>query len=114
MDHFNKSLSKIQIEPSASSLKNVISSIQINVTENWLKSPFVAALLKPLIKYNLKKGDRGNYMVYLNDMAEERKQLGINNVGLGWVHLVDRNGKVRWQANGEPKQVYFLKTYCIA
>jgi hypothetical protein len=47
-------------------------------------------------------------MVYLKSMTEERKQMGITNMGLGWVHLVDKNGRIRWQANGIPKKVVFI------
>jgi ATP10 protein len=36
------------------------------------------------------------------DLRNEQKMMGLTNIGLGWVHLVDKEGKIRWQAHGIP------------
>lgn len=73
------------------------------MNENWLKGP-IAKLYAPYIQWKTPKEHQGRYMWIYKDIKSERKILGLENMGLGWVHLVDSAGRVRWQANGIPNE----------
>lgn len=39
-------------------------------------------------------------MIVHEDLLEKRNSIGMENNVLGWVHLVDQLGYVRWSAHG--------------
>ena len=49
-------------------------------------------------------------MMYYQEMSKESARIGMSNLGLGWLHLVDQYGRIRWQAHGvpEPKELESL------
>lgn len=56
--------------------------------------------MKPFIRLGLPKEQRETYLFCMQDLTEERNVIGMKNSALGWVNLVDRQGRIRWQAHG--------------
>jgi hypothetical protein len=72
---------------------------QINVEENKFKVP-VVWMLRPFFRASIPKELRSHYYTLYENISDQRKKLGMTNAVLGWVNLVDRHGKIRWQAHG--------------
>jgi hypothetical protein len=41
--------------------------------------------------------------MHYGEIKDARRAVGMTNRLLGWVNLVDSNGKIRWQAHGFAK-----------
>lgn len=69
----------------------------------------VYRLMAPIITRNLRgslsQEAQKSTWLYLGDLgAAERDALGITNLLVGYVYLVDGEGRVRWRAHGEPTE----------
>ena len=47
---------------------------------------------------------QGSYLVHYGSVFDERQKVGMTNNIIGWVNLVDSQGRIRWQANGLAKE----------
>jgi hypothetical protein len=72
---------------------------EINVNEQTAKSPIVR-MITPYLRWKMPKEDRKRYMMINQPIAEQRRSIGMENQILGWVHLCDEFGFIRWQAHG--------------
>ncbi|KAJ3161385.1 Mitochondrial ATPase complex subunit atp10 [Geranomyces michiganensis] len=77
--------------------------VQMNVEENWLKAPVLRALT-PFVRRKVPVELRANYLMHFKSIQEARRAAGMSNTVLGWVNLVDSDGKIRWQAHGPAKE----------
>ncbi|KAI8589547.1 ATP10 protein-domain-containing protein [Geranomyces variabilis] len=77
--------------------------VQMNVEENWLKAPVLRALT-PFVRRKVPVELRSNYLMHFKSILESRRAAGMSNTVLGWVNLVDSDGKIRWQAHGPAKE----------
>ena len=59
-------------------------------------------LVLPFQRSRIPKELRSNYLLCLNRTKEERNSIGMTNDRLGYVNLVDGQGRIRWQAMGDP------------
>ncbi|KAI9092880.1 ATPase assembly factor ATP10 [Phlyctochytrium arcticum] len=91
----DKFLEEFDSEPS-------VQLVQLNIEENWIKAP-VLRLMTPFIRRKVPKERRDRYLMYYASIAESRRAAGMTNSVLGWVNLVDSEGRVRWQAHGPAK-----------
>ncbi|KAJ3067570.1 Mitochondrial ATPase complex subunit atp10 [Quaeritorhiza haematococci] len=73
--------------------------VQLNIEENWAKAPFLR-MCTPLIRRRIPKEQQANYIMHYTSIEQPRKQVGMTNRLLGWANLVDRQGRIRWQAHG--------------
>ncbi|KAI9011145.1 ATPase assembly factor ATP10, partial [Gaertneriomyces semiglobifer] len=93
------------VQPFLKEFQNVpeVQLIQLNIEENPYKAP-VLRMLSKFIKWKVPTENRGNYLMYYKSIADSRRAAGMTNNVLGWVNLVDQQGKIRWQAHGVPKE----------
>lgn len=73
--------------------------IEINVNEQPIKSP-VLKMVSPYIRWTLSEERRKRYMILHENIQMKSKAMRMTNTVLGWVHLVDADGFIRWQAHG--------------
>ncbi|KAI9207615.1 ATPase assembly factor ATP10, partial [Polychytrium aggregatum] len=73
--------------------------VQIHAEDNWAKSVAMQLFL-PSLRRRLVKEQWGKYLLCYKDISDDRRKIGISNRLLGWVHLVDSQCKLRWQAHG--------------
>ncbi|ORY42560.1 hypothetical protein BCR33DRAFT_718251 [Rhizoclosmatium globosum] len=76
--------------------------IQMNIEEEWTKS-WALALFEPFIRFKVPEKQRAQYLIKRGSVLKERTKIKMDNRLLGWVHLVDREGRVRWTAHGPAK-----------
>ncbi|KAI8822032.1 ATP10 protein-domain-containing protein [Fimicolochytrium jonesii] len=77
--------------------------VQLNVEENWLKAP-VLKLMTPLVRRSVPKERQSTYLLHYKPIIAARRAAGMTNNVLGWANLVDRQGRIRWQAHGPAKE----------
>ncbi|KAJ3070880.1 Mitochondrial ATPase complex subunit atp10 [Podochytrium sp. JEL0797] len=77
--------------------------VQLNVEEDATKS-WALKLFEPWIRRGVPVERRGQYLIHCGSILEERNRIGMTNRVLGWVHLVDGQGMVRWSAHGPAKE----------
>ncbi|KAJ3012328.1 Mitochondrial ATPase complex subunit atp10 [Thoreauomyces humboldtii] len=82
--------------------------IQLNVEENWLKAPLLR-LMTPWVRRRVPKELQAKYLMHFHSILEARRSAGMTNSVLGWVNLVDSEGRIRWQAHG-PAREHELET----
>jgi hypothetical protein len=73
--------------------------VEVNVNEQVVKSPIVK-LIAPYLRWKMPIEERSRYLMINEPIAEQRRSIGMQNQILGWVHLCDQLGFVRWQAHG--------------
>ena len=78
-----------------------VGRLTLNVQENTVKSP-IMRLLVPYIRSQLPVQERDRYAILFQNIAQERRRMGMENGALGWVNLVDDKARIRWQAHGQP------------
>lgn len=61
-------------------------------------------LVMPFQRSRIPKELRDNYLLCLSRTKEERFSIGMTNERMGYVNLVDSNGRIRWQAMGDPTE----------
>ena len=76
-----------------------VNVIQLNIEENKFKVP-ILYLMRPLIRRQMNEKEKENYFFCYQDLSDKRGDIGISNAVVGWTHLIDRNGLIRWQAHG--------------
>ncbi|KND03244.1 uncharacterized protein SPPG_02297 [Spizellomyces punctatus DAOM BR117] len=76
--------------------------VQLNIEENWVKAP-VLKMLTPVVRWRVPKDRRDKYLLHYSSIADARRSAGMTNNVLGWVNLVDSQGRIRWQAHGLAK-----------
>ncbi|KAI8979942.1 ATPase assembly factor ATP10, partial [Pilobolus umbonatus] len=74
--------------------------IEVNVQENFLKQQLVKAFV-PYIRRNIAPERKENYILLMKDISRVRKYLDMTNQYIGYVYLIDQNGRIRWTAHGE-------------
>ena len=47
---------------------------------------------------------KATYLNHYENISEIRRSVGISNKTLGWVHIVDERGFIRWQAHGKASE----------
>ncbi|KAJ3214356.1 Mitochondrial ATPase complex subunit atp10 [Dinochytrium kinnereticum] len=72
---------------------------QVMIEENWAKA-WAFKLFVPWTRFRTREADRDNYLYYAGEFSAMRRAAGMTNKLLGWVNLVDANGRIRWQAHG--------------
>jgi hypothetical protein len=89
------------IEPFSKEFKDIstIGLYEINVNEQTIKSPLVK-MITPYLRWKMNAEKRKRYLMVNEPMGDQRRSVGMENQILGWVHLCDHLGFVRWQAHG--------------
>ncbi|KAI8622748.1 ATPase assembly factor ATP10, partial [Chytriomyces sp. MP71] len=80
-----------------------VAIVQYNVEEDWAKQ-WAVKMFEPWIRRKIPEAMRSNYLIHLGDISVDRNRIGMGNKLLGWVHLVDSSGRVRWSAHGPAKE----------
>lgn len=81
-------------------LEPQLDTLQVNVQESWIKKP-VMFLLGFYIRFHLPIEEWSKHMILYKTLGRE---IGMDNRALGWVNLVDKKGRIRWQAHGIPTE----------
>ncbi|KAI8910933.1 ATPase assembly factor ATP10 [Gorgonomyces haynaldii] len=79
-----------------------IGKLRINIIPNAFQAPVMWTLL-PWLRYKTPKEWRDEQLVMFKDLREQAKSQGMENTAVGWINIVDQQGRVRWQAHGTPK-----------
>lgn len=75
--------------------------VDVNVEEQGLRAGLMWMFIGN-VKKMIGEEDWGRYFVVRRGLGDEvRASLGIVNGSVGYVYLVDWDGKIRWAANGE-------------
>ncbi|KAJ3134679.1 Mitochondrial ATPase complex subunit atp10 [Physocladia obscura] len=82
--------------------------VQLNIEEDWSKS-WALQVFERWIKRNVPKEMHATYLIHRGSIISERTKIGMDNKLVGWVHLVDSIGRVRWSAHG-PAEEEEIKT----
>ncbi|KAJ3024906.1 UNVERIFIED_CONTAM: Mitochondrial ATPase complex subunit atp10 [Siphonaria sp. JEL0065] len=77
--------------------------VHVNVEEDGYKS-WALKLFEPWIRFGVSENLRAQYLVHFGSIVEQRNKIGMANKLVGWVHLVDGEGRVRWSAHGPAKE----------
>ncbi|KAJ3233077.1 Mitochondrial ATPase complex subunit atp10 [Chytriomyces hyalinus] len=96
---------KSYLQPFQTEFSNnpAVGIVQLNVEEDWAKK-WALTLFTPWIRRKVPVEMHGNYLIHTGDISSERNRIGMGNRLLGWVHLVDASGSVRWSAHGPAKE----------
>ncbi|KAI8846583.1 ATPase assembly factor ATP10 [Chytridium lagenaria] len=73
--------------------------MNVVIEENWSKA-WAMNLFIPWMRFKTPVNERDAYIYYAGEFSALRRAAGMHNKLLGWVNLVDANGRIRWQAHG--------------
>lgn len=59
-------------------------------------------MVLPFQRARIPKELRDSYILCFNNTKDERNSIGMTNDRMGYVNLVDAEGRIRWQAMGDP------------
>ncbi|KAJ3390508.1 Mitochondrial ATPase complex subunit atp10 [Entophlyctis sp. JEL0112] len=79
--------------------KDAVSIVHMNVEEEWAKA-WALGMFEGWIRRGVSADLRATYLLHRGSILAERSHIGMHNRLLGWVHLVDGAGRVRWSAHG--------------
>ncbi|KAI8813660.1 ATP10 protein-domain-containing protein [Cladochytrium replicatum] len=92
------------ITPALEKFENTqgVKIVQVNNEDSPTKA-FMLRLSEMFIRRRVPAELHDSYILNFNSIREERKIMGITNRLVGWVHLVDSAGRIRWNAHGPAK-----------
>ncbi|KAL7748803.1 Mitochondrial ATPase complex subunit atp10 [Sorochytrium milnesiophthora] len=77
--------------------------IQLNFAQGWMRSTIVKMSI-PYIRRHVPAEEQPDYYLSLfHDVTQQLEVMQVRNKYLGWVFLVDAQGKIRWTAHGQAK-----------
>ena len=85
-----------------------VQRVDVNIEENTLKAMLIT-LFVPSLRKQIPKDRHDKYFIVRQGVTDEiRSQVGLMNGRVGYVYLVDSQGRIRWAAsgvaNGEEKE----------
>lgn len=80
--------------------KGIIQRVDINIEQNKLKAMLITFFV-PSLRKTIPEDRHDKYFIVKQGVTDEiRSQVGLVNGKVGYVYLVDGQGKIRWAASG--------------
>ncbi|RPB28453.1 hypothetical protein L211DRAFT_855408 [Terfezia boudieri ATCC MYA-4762] len=80
--------------------KGKVQRVDVNIEENTLKAMLIT-LFVPSLRKRIPKDRHDKYFIVRQGVTDEiRSQVGLVNGRVGYVYLVDSQGRIRWAASG--------------
>jgi ATPase complex subunit ATP10 len=88
----------------ASEGKDIAQVVRINVETNWFKALLIR-LFSGSLRRKLGRENWGRYFLVRRGLTDEiRGAIGAVNGSVGYVYLVDAEGRIRWATSGSPAE----------